>query len=339
MPSEILSLGKLKPDLLAKLLEKYTSTDPRVIVGARVGEDAAVIDFGNTYLVAKTDPITFAPSDIGTYTIVINANDITTRGARPKWFLGTILLPEGKTTESLVEEIFSQLSQTCKKWGITYCGGHTEVTYGIDRPVVIGQMLGEVDKDKLITTAGAQIGDHLLLTKGIAIEATSIIARVKEKEILAKYSPEFLEKCLNYLYNPGISVVEEALTAIQLGKVHAMHDPTEGGLAMGLYELAQAAGVGMQVYGDQIPVLPESEILCQEYQLDPLGIIASGALLIATAPEDTEKIIEGLSRAGIRAFQIGQILAAQDGIKLIQGGVQKDLPYFERDEITKIFEG
>jgi len=338
MDAEKLPVGKLRPELLARFLEKYTSKDPRVLVGAQIGEDAAVIDFGDTYLVAKTDPITFAPSDIGTYTIIINANDIATRGARPKWFLGTLLLPEGKTTEALVEEIFSQLSQACKKFGIAYCGGHTEITYGIDRPLVVGQMLGEVDKDRLITTSGAQIGDDLLLTKGIAIEATSIIARAKREEILTKYASGFLEKCLNYLYHPGISVVEEALLATQLGQVHAMHDPTEGGLATGLYELAQAAGVGLRIYWDQIPILPESKVLCQAYQLDPLGVIASGALLIATAPEDTEKIVEGLHRAGIRTSVIGRVVARQEGIKLNQANAQRDLPSFERDEIMKIFE-
>jgi hydrogenase expression/formation protein HypE len=175
----VLPLGKLKLEQLQRLLRTYTSADERIILGSQVGEDAAVIDFGATYLVAKTDPITFVAEDIGWYTIVINANDIVTRGATPKWFLATILLPENRTTVEIVETIFAQLAEACRRYHIAFCGGHTEVTYGLERPIVIGQMLGEVAKEKLITTAGAQVGDDILLTKGIAVEATSIIARVK----------------------------------------------------------------------------------------------------------------------------------------------------------------
>jgi hydrogenase expression/formation protein HypE len=335
---KFLPLGKLKLEHLQKLLRTYTSTDDRVVIGSQVGEDAAVIAFGDTYLVAKTDPITFVADDIGWYTIVVNANDIATRGAIPKWFLATILLPENRTTEETVETIFAQLSEACHQYQITFCGGHTEVTYGIDRPIVIGQMLGEVAKDKLITTSGAQVGDDIILTKGVAVEATSIIARVKHEELCRKYSEEFLQTCKQFIHTPGISVIEDALLAVQFGQIHAMHDPTEGGLATGLHEIAEAAGVGVHIDYDSIAIFPETDQLCREYHLDPLGVIASGALVLTASPQETSYILDGLTDNGIQVSVIGRIVPSQEGRKLNKGDTLKTLPIYEQDEITKIFD-
>ncbi|MCD5401023.1 AIR synthase family protein, partial [candidate division NPL-UPA2 bacterium] len=273
----ILPVGKLPLELLEKFIEKYGGKDERVVVGPQIGEDATVIDFGEKYLVAKTDPITFVAEDLGYYVIQINANDIATMGARPKWFLATLLLPENKTTEELVEDTFSQVSRACRELDISLCGGHTEITYGLDRPLIVGQMLGEVEKDKLIRSSGARVGDDILLTKGIAIEGTSVIAREKGEELEEKFGKEFLQRIRNYLHEPGISVVKEALLAVESGEVHAIHDPTEGGLATGLYELSKASKIGMIIYEDKIPVLPECRRLCERFGLNPLGLMASGA--------------------------------------------------------------
>ncbi len=336
--SGFLPVGKLEMDYLEQLLARYTQVNERVVVGAAVGEDATVIDFGDRYLVAKTDPITFATEEIGWYAVNINANDVATTGAIPRWFLATLLLPEGGTDRAMVEGIFSQLSDACRQLGVSFCGGHTEITYGLDRPIVVGQMLGEVERDKLVTTAGAQVGDALILTKGIAIEATSIIAREKARELANKYSADFIDRCRGFLRRPGISVVREAQIATAEARVHAMHDPTEGGLAMGLCELAQAADVGVLVHQERIEVLPETALLCADYGLDPLGVIASGSLLIVLSPEDSTRVVEKLAEAGIAAAAIGKVVAKEEGLKLMAGGVARDLPYFERDEITKLFE-
>lgn len=329
----ILPVGKLPLELLEKFIEKYSSKDERVVVGPQIGEDATVIDFGEKYLVAKTDPITFIAEELGYYAIQINANDIATMGARPKWFLATLLLPENKTTEGLVEDIFSQVSRACQELDISLCGGHAEITYGLDRPLIVGQMLGEVEKDKLIRSSGARVGDDILLTKGIAIEGTSIIAREKGEELGKKFGKEFLQRIRNYLHEPGISVVREALLAVESGEVHAMHDPTEGGLSTGLYELSKASKTGMIIYEDKIPVLPECQVLCEKFGLNPLGLIASGALIIALPPEDSGRLLALYRQAGIESSIIGKVIEEEAGLSLGKG----KLPYFERDEITKIF--
>jgi len=335
---EIFRLGKLPNDYLQKLLQKYTLIDDRVIVGPKIGEDAAVIDGGDRYLVLKTDPITFVAEDIGWYVIQINANDLATRGARPQWFLATLLLPEGSTSSSLVERIFAQISQACKSLGISWVGGHTEITYGLDRPIVVGCMLGEVAKERLITTAGARVGDDIILTKGIAIEATSVIARERTEVLRERgYEEALLARCRDFLYHPGISITREAEIAVEAASIHSMHDPTEGGLANGLYELAWAAEVGLSVDLEAIRIYPETQVLCREFYLDPMGVIASGALLLTLSPEETSALLERFAREGIEATPIGKITTRENGIRAKDARGERDLPYFERDEIAKIF--
>jgi hydrogenase maturation factor len=257
-----LPLGKLRPTLLGELLSRHAAPDPRVVVGPRVGEDAAVIDMGDRYLVVTTDPITFVTEDLGWYALIVNANDLAVRGAAPRWFLATCLLPEGRTTEAEVTALFAQLGAACERQGVVLVGGHTEITPGLERPIVVGTMLGEVDKTRLVTTGGARPGDVLVLTKGVPLEGTSIIARARADELRARgYDEAWLARACGTLAR--LSIVPEALLAAELVRVHAMHDPTEGGLATALWELADAAGVGLVVEAERIPVLAEGASLCR----------------------------------------------------------------------------
>jgi len=332
----VLPLGKLKIDLLEQLLPQ-PDRDTRVVVGPKVGEDAAVIDFGESYLVAKTDPITFATDEIGWYLICVNSNDIATMGAVPKWLLTTILLPENRTTEASVRRIMEQINAACNHFGITLCGGHTEITYGLDRPIVIGQMLGEVAKDKLIVSSGAQAGDDLILTKGLGIEATSIIARECEADLLAKFSPTFLDRAKGYLTSPGISVLSEARIAVETGGVHAMHDPTEGGVTTAIHELAHAANLGVVVWQDALLISDETAQLCRELDLNPLGVISSGALLIAADPTKSSEIVSAITERNIPCQIIGQLRPPESGCWIEMDSQRCPLPIFETDEITKVF--
>ena len=334
-----LPVGKLRGSFLAALFDKHVTLDGRVVLGPRVGEDAAVIDIGDRYLVATTDPITFVTDisgDLGWYALVVNANDLAVRGATPRWFLATCLLPEGRTTEESVEELFAQLGAACRDLGVSLVGGHTEVTQGLDRPLVIGTMLGEVAKDRLVTTSGARPGDALLLTKGVPLEGTSIIARARGAELRGRGYPEaLLARARGYLAR--LSVLPEALLAVELAPLHAMHDPTEGGLATALWELADAARVGLAVEAERIPVLPEGRALCAEFGLDPLGTIASGALLIALAPADAGVVLHACARDGIDCAVIGRVTPRESGVTLTVGGRAGELPQFPQDEITRLF--
>jgi hydrogenase maturation factor len=307
-----------------------------VVVGPRVGEDAAVLDMGDRYLVATTDPITFVTEDLGWYALVVNANDLAVRGAAPRWFLAACLLPEGHATEAEVTALFAQLGAACRMHGVALVGGHTEVTPGLDRPIVVGTMLGEVDKARLVTTGGARPGDVLLLTKGVPVEGASIIARARAGELRTRgYDEAWLARARGTMAR--LSVVPEALLAVELVPVHAMHDPTEGGVATALWELADAAGVGLVVEAERIPVLAEGAALCREFGLDPLGTIASGALLLALAPSDAGIVLHALAREGIEAAFIGRVVPRETGIVLTRGGRPGPLPRFDQDEITRLF--
>ena len=338
-----LLIGKLKHDFLAKMLNNFVTDvdikDKRVIVGSKIGEDAAVIDMGERYLIAKTDPITFATDEIGYYAVNVNVNDIVCMGGTPKWFQSTILLPEKNTTEDLIENIFKNIHNTCKSMNITVIGGHTEVTPGIDRPIVIGSLLGEVEKEKLVITSGAKHGDALILTKGIFIEGTSIIGREKEEELKAKeLSKEFIETCKNYLYEPGISVFNEARLANKHLKINSMHDPTEGGLFTGVAEMAIASNTGILIEREKIHILPEPLILSKLYNLNPFNTISSGSLLIAIEQNESNELVNLLKKNNLIAEKIGNIVPKKGGLKIKEkDGKMSPLIYSETDEITKIF--
>lgn len=336
--NDFLRPGKLPMDLLENLLKKYTTDDNSLIVGPGIGNDAAVIALGDTYIVAKTDPITFVTNDIGYYAVNINANDIACLGGIPKWFLVTLLLPEKKTTVELTESIFRQLNTACQEMNITLCGGHTEITSNLDRPLVIGQMLGTVPPEKLVRTGGLRVGDDILVTKGVAIEGTSIIAREKFKDISRLFSEDFARRCADFIYKPGISVLPEVRLIQEVAPIHAMHDPTEGGIATGLHELARAANVKLRIQMEEIPIIPEAKLLCDEYGLDILGTISSGALLFAVSPRFSPEILSCLEKNNIEAAVIGKAYAKGAGVELVQDYEEIELPQYHQDEILKIFE-
>ena len=338
-PAEPFPLGKIPNPVLRELLGGLGFADPRVRVGPGVGLDAAVIDIGDRYLVAKTDPITFASDWVGWYAVQVNANDVACMGAEPRWFLASLLLPEGTTDRGLAQTIFKQIGEACRSLEVSLVGGHTEISHGIDRPIVVGCMLGEVAKDGLITAAGAQAGDALLLVGGIPIEATAILAREKADQLEGRFEPEFLERCRNFLFDPGISVVRAARVAQSAGPVHSAHDLTEGGLLAGLWELAEASGCGLEINQEAIPILPEGQALCEAFGLNPLASIASGALLLTAPGPRAAGIEQALSAQDILVSPIGQVVSqAGAEVRLHSPGGNALAPKPERDEIARLLQ-
>ena len=334
-----LPVGKLPIEHLRSFLTHLSPPDPRLVVGPRIGEDAAVVDAGDRYLVVSTDPITFATDRIGWYAVHINANDVAVMGARPLWFSVVVLLPEDRATSQMFEAIMQDVTLACGELGVTLCGGHTEITSGLDRPIVVGQMIGEVEPARLVRKDRIQLGDHILLTSGIAIEGTAILARERSERLRARIDANLLARAERLLVDPGISVVRAALTAADAGDVvHAMHDPTEGGLASGLSELVASSGFGVRVQRERIHVLPETAAISTVLGLDPLNLLASGALLIAVAPEATEVLIAGLHAKSVDAAMIGEIRPAMEGLTISEGGRVTPLDVRDRDEIARAWD-
>ena len=331
----LLPLGKLPAGLLERLLAKSPALDPRVLYGPGIGRDCAVIDQGDRLLVLKSDPITFATGDIGWYAVQINANDIATTGAQPRWMLATLLLPENQTTPALVESIFDQLTRSAAALGITLIGGHTEITYGLNRPIIMGTMLGETDRDHLVLPSGARPGDRLLLTKGVPVEATALLATEFGDRLSAVLTPPEIEQARQYLYKPGISVLRDARVAVAAGRVTAMHDPTEGGLASALWEVSEASGRRIRFDPVAVPVPALSARICAFFGLNPLATIASGALLMAVSPDSAASVIRALEGEGIPCGEIGAVEEGSPGVWQAGG---EPLPRPARDEITKVYE-
>lgn len=335
-------VGKLRHDKIAKIIENYISDleikDSRVIQGSKIGEDAAVIDIGDKYLVSKTDPITFATDSIGYYVVNVNVNDVICMGAKPKWFQSTILLPEKDTNDELIESIFKNIHDTCREYGISVIGGHTEVTSGLNRPIVVGSLMGEVEKDKLVLTSGARAGDAIILTKGIFIEGTSIIGREKEDFLFKMgYDSAFIDKCKNYLFDPGISVYKEADLANSKFDIHSMHDPTEGGLYCGIAEICIASKHGATIDQQKITILPEPLELSNIFKLNPMNTISSGSLIITIENNNCLELLEYLRKNKIVCEKIGTITNHENLLVKDKNGKIKPLIYSEKDEIIKIF--
>jgi len=331
-----LRTGKLPPELLKKLLKHRGAKDPRVILGPSVGEDAALVKVGKETLVLKTDPVTYASEMIGWYAVHVNANDVATRGAEPAWFQAVILLPPG-SDEALAESIFKQISSAAKSLGIAVTGGHTEVTPGIERPIVVGDMHGVFKGSKPVVASGARAGDVIVLTKGAGIEGTATIARERRSDLLKTFDEEFVDRAAKYLFDPGLSIVPEAMLALKHG-VSAMHDPTEGGVSMGVYELGVASGKSVEFWVENVPVLSETAMICAKYEIDPLGLLGSGALLATFKPDDADKYMAALRKKSIRSAVIGRIVSGKGRSIAVTSSGTTPLSFSERDEILKVLQ-
>lgn len=296
--------GKIPIDILKEVVFKNLGAQRKeVILGPAAGVDGAVLDFGNKNAIVSMDPITGAIERVGWEAININANDVATFGVEPAFFFSCIMLPEGADSK-IVENISSQMNMAAKELGIAIVGGHCESTPGLTNPIVVGCIMGLTEKGKYVTAAGAKAGDKLILTKSAGIEGTAILATDRQTQLSKILSPTILESAKGF-YNQ-ISVVKDALTAYRAGGVNAMHDPTEGGILNGIHEMADAANLGVRIYEEKITVEPETAKICRFYEIDPLQLISSGALLIAADIEAEDKIIDSLCKQHISADTIGE---------------------------------
>jgi hydrogenase maturation factor len=305
-----------------------------VIRGAAIGEDASIIDMGAKVLVAKANPITGAEGNIGRLAVHVNANDVAARGAKPLWFMSTILLPEG-CTEAMLEDIMDEINRACIELGVQLIGGHTECVAGLEKPIISGFMMGEAPKNRYVTTGGAKPGDRIILTKTAGLEGTSILASDLEEKLKRKIDQKTLQRARRMI--DAISVVPEALKAVETGGVHSMHTPTEGGVLNGLYEMGAAAGVGLSIEENLIPVAPETSIISETLGVDPLKLLSSGSLLMAVTESSVGKILEALEGIGIQATIIGEVKERPEGRVITRtDGTQKTIDPVRQDELFRV---
>lgn len=320
--------GKVSADLLQRVVYPHLGRRPDVLVHAHLGDDCAVIDFGEWVAVLTTDPITGAVGHLGRYAVHVACNDLATSGAEPVALLMTLLLKEG-TTEPELEGVMRDAGEAARRLGVEIVGGHTEVTPGTDHTIAVMTALGRARKGQVISAAGARSGDRVLLTKSAGVEGTAILAIDLAGRLKGRVDDAMLERARRFL--DRISVVPEGLAAARAGAT-AMHDVTEGGVLGGAWELAEAAGIGIEVRAGAIPVAPETEAICRVLDVDPMRLIGSGAMLIATpVPERT---LDALKQAGIAAAEIG-VMTRQERVA-VRGSGRIPLTPPQGDELWRV---
>jgi hydrogenase maturation factor len=296
--------GKIPVDILKEVVFKNLGADRKeVTVGPSAGIDGAVLDLGDKSLIVSMDPITGAVERIGWLAVNVNANDVATFGVEPAFLFSCIMLPEN-AERKLVETISTQMNAAAKNLGIAIVGGHCETTPGLANPIVVGCIMGLTKKGRYVIAGGAKSEDKLILTKSAGIEGTAILANDRAPELKKAMSTKALQAAKNFYSQ--ISVVKDALTAYKTGGVHAMHDPTEGGVAGGIHEMADASNMGVKVIEESILVQSETAKICSYFQIDPLQLIGSGALLISADAKSANEIVRNLKHEGIQAAVIGE---------------------------------
>ncbi len=332
MTSGALPTGKLPAPLLRELLLDAPDLPAEVRVPPRVGEDGCAIAIEAGVLIAATDPITLTGSGVGAHAVIVNANDVAVMGVRPRWFLANVLLPEG-TTEQQVREIFTAMRDELENIGAALVGGHTEVTRAVTQPIVVGQMLGLQEDGRFVRTGGAQVGDVVVQVGPTPIEGAAVMAS-EAKSALRAVDPALLERAAEALKQPGISVVEPALAAAELGAT-ALHDPTEGGLATALHEVAEASGVSLRVDADAILWFEPGVALCSALGADPWGTLASGALLASFPAERADPAQAELTAKGFSVAVVARALLAE-GVPSVRFDSGEPVPRFDRDELSRV---
>ncbi|HEY8342424.1 MAG TPA: AIR synthase family protein [Calditerricola sp.] len=330
--------GKLPPELLQRFVLQRTGTRrPEVRLGAALGEDAAALDLGGDLCVAASDPITGAGRQAGWLAVHVNCNDIAATGAEPVGILLTVLLPEGATAADL-EDIMAGAEEAARETGCQIIGGHTEVTPGLPQALVIATALGRAPRDRLVSSGGARPGDEIILTKWAGLEGTAILAVDFPDELAVRgVDAATLESAARL--GRWLSVLPEARIAASHG-AHAMHDVTEGGVLGAVYELLHASSVtcgrelGCQLEAAAIPVRPETSAICAALGADPLRLIGSGALVVATDRGDA--LVEELAAAGIPAARIGRVTAGGGRWVAGAGGERHPLEPPAGDELWRV---
>ena len=330
MSDSVLEVGKLPPKLLAEVLVTGRPVPPELLLPPTVGEDAGVIAVHGGALIAASDPVTLTGQDVGAHAVLVNANDIAVMGAKPRWFTATVLLPPG-ITEAEVRSLYRRMHDALATLDAVLVGGHVEITDAVRRTVVVGHMMGLREDGTFTRTAALEPGQVVAQIGPAPVEGAAVLAAEARAQLEGKVAAATLAEAAGALTDPGISVVDAALRATTLG-ASAMHDPTEGGLSAGLYEMAETAGVRLVVAADAVLWYEPGRILSEALGIDPWGLLASGALLAAFPADTTETALATLAAEGFSCAPIARAEAG-GGVSFESGG---EVPRFARDEMIRV---
>ncbi|RLG92355.1 MAG: hydrogenase [Candidatus Hecatellales archaeon] len=302
----ILKSGKVPAKILEEIVFKHLGVKSKdIVLGPRKGEDSAVVKVGRSFITVSCDPISGAVKKAGWLALNICCNDVAAMGVQPKWFLSCLMFPE-KTSKKTIKEFCRQLDYAAHRIGVSIIGGHCEITPSLASPLIVGFAMGVAKNGKYIASSGAKPRDKIVLTKTVGIEGTAILASDRGKVLAEAFGWRFVREAEKYLGR--VSIVREALTASKVDGVTAMHDPTEGGIVGGLWEIAEASNVGFKVYTENIPISQHTKKICEFFKVNPFKLISSGCLLLTVKPSSLNKLLERLRKAGVKASVIGEVL-------------------------------
>ncbi len=330
----MLKIGKLDSEVLQRIvIDKISYRRPEVKTRAGVGEDCAVIDYGEYECVISTDPITASVNDIGRLAIHISCNDIASNGIEPLGITLAVLLPEGTTRED-VKNIMAQAGEAAEAIGVEIIGGHTEVTPAVNQPVIVSTAFGRGYAGESAPSTQMQPGDWILMTKSAGLEGTGIIASDKDDELKDVLTAEEMAHAMELL--DQVSVVKEGIAAGKVG-TSGMHDVTEGGILGAVWELCHLEGMGCEVWEDQVCIDPVTIKIADHYGIDPLRLISSGSMIIMASDARKDAIMAAVEAEGVSISCIGRICPAEEGarIKRINGETEEITPP-EADELYKV---
>ncbi len=343
--AELPEIGKISPDIFDEMIyPALGKKNPKVLVGPQHGVDVGVVDIGGgKVMVTTTDPIFIVPNygfeRAAWFALHILVSDVVTSGLKPSYLTIDLNLPLSIKKEEL-NAMWKVISSECDRMGIAIISGHTAKYEGCNYPMVGGATVMAIgNKNKYVTPRDARPGDKIIVTKGAAIEATGLFAVTFEKKIEKIFGKEFSKRASNIFYK--MSVVEDALIAASVGVrnkgVTSMHDATECGVWGGLYEIAQASGVGMQIIKENIIILPEVKAICEHFKMDPYTAISEGTLLITAKAEYAQKIVDKLKKNNIDSSIVGTVVKKEKGIMIVENGVETKLEHPRIDPFWSAF--
>ncbi len=330
--SQMPDIGKISPEIFSELIyPRLGAKDKNILVGPQNGVDVGIAEIGGMAVSFTCDPVFIVPEygweRAAWFAINILASDSVTSGLKPRYLSIDLNLPMAITKEQLTT-MWDTMHRECEKLGIAVITGHTARYENCHYPMVGGATVtGIGGKDEYVTPRFARPGDKLIITKGPAIEATGIFVTMFPKLIEERFGREFARKADEVFYK--MSVVEDAMTAVSIGVrdngVAALHDATECGIWGGLYEIAQAAGLGARVEKESIVVEECVPEVCQYFGIDPYASISEGTLIIACRPHKARQVVDKLNAKGIKASIVGELTDPRQGMVLVDGGKERKL--------------
>lgn len=324
-----MKIGKLpEPVLIRSVLKQVKHRREEVLIGPAIGQDCAALCVdADESIVLSSDPITGTTKDIGPLSVYITTNDLAAAGAEPIGLMITILLPE-RVREAALKKMMADIEATCARLNIDVLGGHTEVTNVVSQPLISVTGVGKIKTSQLSALKDIQPELDLVVTKWVGLEATTIIAKEKEEEILKVFSSSFLNTAKSF--DQYLSVIPESKIAMEHG-VSAMHDITEGGIFGAIWEMAAGADLGVDVDLKKIPIRQETVEICELFGVNPYLIMSSGSMLIATS--DGHGLVDKLAQAGIHSAVIGKTKCNND--RIIRNG--EEIRYLDKPQTDELY--